>query len=44
MRLYGILPEDIPGIIEGGPTHWQPPTVLPCLATGRTAAGWNCAE
>jgi len=44
MRLYGTYPEAIPGIIEGGPTHWQPPTVLPCLPSGKTAAGSSCAE
>ena len=44
MRLYGVYEEDIPGVLEGGPTHWQPPTILPCLANGETAAGWACAE
>jgi hypothetical protein len=39
MRLYGVHPELIPGILEGGPTHWQPPTILPCLESGFTAAG-----
>jgi hypothetical protein len=40
MRLY--QPIDIPGIISG--RSWQPPTVLPCLPNGRTAAGTACAQ
>ena len=43
MRLYGAVPETIPAIIEGNAV-WEPPTVLPCLASGKTAAGWNCPE
>ena len=43
MRLYGTFPEVIPQILEGGPGHWQPPTVLPCLETGYTSAGTACA-
>jgi hypothetical protein len=43
MRLYGTYPELIPGILEGGPTHWQPPTILPCLESGFTTAGTACA-
>ena len=39
MRLY--RPIDLPGIING--SSWQPPTVLPCLASGVTAAGTACA-
>jgi hypothetical protein len=44
MRLYGVPSETIPGILEGGPSHWQPPTVLPCLESGKTATGWDCAS
>ena len=40
MRLY--QPVDIPGIISG--SSWQPPTVLPCLPSGMTAAGTTCAR
>jgi len=40
MRLY--KPIDLPGIISG--SSWQPPTVLPCLASGVTAAGTACAS
>jgi hypothetical protein len=40
MRLY--KPIDLGGIISG--SSWEPPTVLPCLATGRTAAGTACAS
>jgi hypothetical protein len=43
MRLYGTEEADIPGILEGGAGHWTPPTILPCLESGKTAAGWNCA-
>jgi len=43
MRLYGVHPESIAGILEGGPGHWQPPTVLPCLESGFTAEGTACA-
>jgi hypothetical protein len=39
MRLY--QPVDIPGILTG--RSWQPPTVLPCLAGGKTADGTACA-
>jgi hypothetical protein len=39
MRLY--KPVDVGGIIAG--TSWQPPTVLPCLADGKTSAGTACA-
>ncbi len=39
MRLY--KPIDLGGIISG--SSWEPPTVLPCLASGRTAAGTACA-
>ncbi|HSO99681.1 MAG TPA: DUF1254 domain-containing protein [Solirubrobacteraceae bacterium] len=38
MRLYE--PVDIPGILSG--RTWQPPTVLPCLPSGRTSAGVAC--
>jgi hypothetical protein len=44
MRLYGTFPETIPQILEGGPGHWQPPSVLPCLETGKTATGLDCAS
>jgi hypothetical protein len=40
MRLY--KPIDLRGIISG--SSWQPPTVLPCLASGRSAAGTACAS
>jgi hypothetical protein len=43
MRLYGTEESAIPGILEGGAGHWTPPTILPCLEDGKTAAGWNCA-
>ncbi len=43
MRLYGTDEADIGGILEGGAGHWTPPTILPCLESGKTAAGWNCA-
>ena len=43
MRLYGVSEEDIAPIFEGAPGSWTPPTILPCLASGKTAAGWNCA-
>ena len=43
MRLYGTEDSAIPGILEGGAGHWTPPTILPCLENGKTAAGWNCA-
>jgi hypothetical protein len=44
MRLYGTDESAIPGILAGGPGHWTPPTILPCLESGKTAAGWNCAS
>lgn len=40
MRLY--RPVNIDGIVNG--STWQPPTVLPCEANGRTAAGTACAS
>jgi hypothetical protein len=40
MRLYE--PADVAGILSG--RSWQPPTVLPCLASGATAAGTRCAS
>ena len=43
MRLYGTEESALPGILEGGAGHWTPPTILPCLENGKTAAGWNCA-
>jgi hypothetical protein len=39
MRLYE--PTDVAGIVSG--RIWQPPTVLPCGASGRTSAGTLCA-
>jgi hypothetical protein len=39
MRLY--KPTSVAGILSGG--SWQPPTVLPCLPSGVTAAGTACA-
>ena len=44
MRLYGTDESAIAGLLEGGAGHWTPPTILPCLASGKTAAGWNCAS
>ncbi len=38
MRLY--KPDNVAGILNG--RTWQPPTVLPCLPSGRTAAGTAC--
>ena len=43
MRLYGTEESAIPGILEGAAGDWTPPTILPCLENGKTAAGWNCA-
>ncbi len=43
MRLYGTEESAIPGILEGAAGAWTPPTILPCLENGKTAAGWNCA-
>ena len=43
MRLYGTYPGVIPQVLEGGPGHWQPPTILPCLESGETALGTKCA-
>jgi hypothetical protein len=40
LRLYE--PENISGIASG--RTWQPPTVLPCLADGKSAAGVACAH
>jgi len=40
MRLY--LQTNVAGILSG--SSWQPPTVLPCLATGMTSAGTGCAN
>lgn len=39
MRLYE--PRNVAAILSG--SSWQPPTVLPCLASGATAAGTACA-
>jgi hypothetical protein len=44
MRLYGADESAITGILEGGAGHWTPPTILPCLQSGETAAGWECAS
>jgi hypothetical protein len=44
VRLYGASEMALPGILEGGAGHWQPPTVELCLASGRTIAGWACAQ
>jgi len=43
MRLYGTEESQIEPILEGT-SKFTPPTILPCLATGKTAADWNCAE
>jgi hypothetical protein len=40
MRMY--VPRNIAGILSG--RTWQPPTVLPCLGTGRTSRGIACAS
>jgi hypothetical protein len=40
IRLYE--PSDTAGILSG--RTWQPPTVLPCLPSGATAAGTRCAS
>jgi hypothetical protein len=40
MRLYE--PVNVSGIISG--SSWQPPTVLPCLPSGKTSAGTACAS
>ena len=44
MRLYGTDESAIAGILDGGEGQWTPPTILPCLESGKTAAGWNCAS
>jgi len=44
MRLYGTDEISIEPILEGAPGSWKPPTILPCLENGKTAAGWNCAS
>lgn len=44
MRLYGVGESAVAGILEGGTGHWTPPTILPCLESGKTAAGWDCAS
>jgi hypothetical protein len=41
LRLYGITPSKFDGVMSGA--GWQGPTILPCDATGHTAAGWACA-
>ena len=41
-RLWGPDADAIPGILDG--TGWQAPTIQPCDASGRTAAGWGCAR
>jgi hypothetical protein len=40
MRLYEAM--DVNGVISG--SSWQPPTVLPCLPSGKTSAGTACAS
>jgi hypothetical protein len=42
IRLYGTKPDALPGLLDG--SGWDPPTILPCLANGFTAAGWACAS
>jgi hypothetical protein len=44
LRLYGASEQALPGILEGGVGHWRPPTVQRCLMSGRTIAGWACAQ
>ena len=43
MRLYGTEEASIEPILEGTGS-WKPPTILPCLEDGKTAAGWSCAS
>ncbi len=43
MRLYGTDESSIEPILNGEAGSWKPPTILPCLENGKTAAGWNCA-
>lgn len=40
MRLY--VPKNVAGILSG--RSWQPPTILPCPASGITSAGTACAS
>jgi len=44
MRLYATEPQDIGPITEGAPGSWQPPKIEPCLETGFTAGGRECAD
>jgi len=44
LRLYGVNEAALPGLLEGHAGHWQPPTILRCLQSGKTLAGWACAE
>jgi len=44
MRLYATEPQDIGPITEGTPGSWQPPKIEPCLASGFTAGGQECAD
>ena len=44
MRLYGTDPEDIGPITEGALDSWQPPLIEPCLESGFTAGGQECAD
>jgi hypothetical protein len=43
MRLYATDPEDIEPILEGT-ASWQTPKIEPCLASGFTAGGQECAS
>jgi len=44
MRLYATEPQDIGPITSGAPGSWQPPKIEPCLETGFTAGGQECAD
>jgi hypothetical protein len=43
MRLYATDPEDIEPILEGT-ASWQTPKIEPCLLSGFTAGGQECAS
>jgi hypothetical protein len=42
VRLYGLSASGVKGLISG--SGWQGPTVLPCLADGKTRTGVACAS
>lgn len=43
-RLYAPDEEDISPILEGAAGSWQPPRIEPCLESGFTAGGLECAD